>query len=47
MKDAQKAVDRILHAIEHKKKFYFGDYDVDGITSSSLMMAFITTGCTC
>lgn len=40
MKDAQKAVDRILHAIEHKEKILiFGDYDVDGITSSSLMMA--------
>lgn len=39
MKDAQKAVDRILHAIEHKEKILiFGDYDVDGITSSSLMM---------
>lgn len=40
MKDAQKAVDRILYAIEHKEKILiFGDYDVDGITSSSLMMA--------
>jgi single-stranded-DNA-specific exonuclease len=39
MKDAQKAVDRILHAIAHKEKILiFGDYDVDGITSSSLMM---------
>lgn len=40
MKDAQKAVDRILEAIEKKEKILiFGDYDVDGITSSSLMMA--------
>lgn len=39
MKDAQKAVDRILHAINTKEKILvFGDYDVDGITSSSLMM---------
>ena len=39
MKDAQKAVDRILEAIEKKEKILiFGDYDVDGITSSSLMM---------
>jgi single-stranded-DNA-specific exonuclease len=39
MKDAQKAVDRINHAIKHKEKILvFGDYDVDGITSSSLMM---------
>lgn len=39
MKDAQKSVDRILQAIERKEKILiFGDYDVDGITSSSLMM---------
>jgi single-stranded-DNA-specific exonuclease len=40
LKDAEKAVDRILYAIEHQEKILiFGDYDVDGITSSSLMMA--------
>ncbi|MGE0206547.1 MAG: single-stranded-DNA-specific exonuclease RecJ [Candidatus Babeliales bacterium] len=39
LKDAQKAVERILHAIKHNEKILvFGDYDVDGITSSSLMM---------
>lgn len=39
MKDAEKAVGRILKAIENKEKILvFGDYDVDGITSSSLMM---------
>jgi len=39
MKDAQKAVDRILFAIERKEKILIvGDYDVDGITSSALMM---------
>jgi len=39
MKDAQKAVDRILLAIEKKEKILiFGDYDVDGITSSSLVL---------
>jgi single-stranded-DNA-specific exonuclease len=40
MKDAQKTVDRINKAIENKEKILvFGDYDVDGITSSSLMMS--------
>lgn len=39
LKDAQKSVDRILQAIEKKEKILiFGDYDVDGITSSALMM---------
>ncbi len=39
-KDAQKAVDRILAAIHNQEKILiFGDYDVDGITSTSLMMA--------
>ena len=39
MKDAQKAVDRILHAIDKQEKILvFGDYDVDGITSSAMMM---------
>jgi single-stranded-DNA-specific exonuclease len=39
MKDAEKAVDRLLLAIEKQEQILvFGDYDVDGITSSSLMM---------
>lgn len=39
MKDAAKAVQRIIQAIENKEKILiFGDYDVDGITSSALMM---------
>lgn len=39
LKDGQKAVDRILQAIEKQERILiFGDYDVDGITSSSLMM---------
>ncbi len=39
LKDAEKAVDRILHAIDKKEKILIcGDYDVDGITSSALMM---------
>ncbi len=40
MKDALKSVERINLAIERQEKILiFGDYDVDGITSSSLMMA--------
>lgn len=39
MKDAEKAVRRLWQAIENKEKILiFGDYDVDGITSSSLVM---------
>lgn len=39
MKDAVRAVERILLAIERKEKILIcGDYDVDGITSSSLML---------
>lgn len=39
LKDAQKAVDRIIKSIDTGEKILiFGDYDVDGITSSSLMM---------
>lgn len=46
MKDAQKAVDRLLEAIDKKEKILiFGDYDVDGITSSSLLlMALLPLG---
>lgn len=39
MKDMVKAVERIFLAIERQEKILvFGDYDVDGITSSALMM---------
>lgn len=39
LKDAQKAVDRLISAINNKEKVLIaGDYDVDGITSSALMM---------
>src|SRR5579872_4853125 len=39
LKDACKAADRIEYAIAQKEPILvFGDYDVDGITSCSLMM---------
>ncbi|HEX2978170.1 MAG TPA: single-stranded-DNA-specific exonuclease RecJ [Candidatus Babeliales bacterium] len=39
LKDAQKAIERVLLAIERNEKILiFGDYDVDGITSSALIM---------
>src|SRR5258708_587148 len=39
MKDAEKSVERIIRAIDNQEKILvFGDYDVDGITSSGLMM---------
>lgn len=37
--DAEKAVDRIIYAIKNQEKILIcGDYDVDGITSSAMMM---------
>lgn len=39
MKDMGKAVDRILSALQKGEKIrVFGDYDVDGITSTTIMM---------
>lgn len=39
LKDAEKAVDRILQAIKNREPLLvFGDYDVDGVTSSAMMM---------
>ena len=39
MKGIDTAVERIKFAIEHKEKIVvYGDYDVDGITATSLMM---------
>jgi single-stranded-DNA-specific exonuclease len=44
MKDMEKAVNRVLKAIEKKEKILvFGDYDVDGTTSVASMYQFITT----
>ena len=42
MKDMDKAVDRIVTAIEnHEKILVYGDYDVDGTTSVACMYQFL------
>jgi len=43
MKDMEKAVKRITEAIFNREKIcIYGDYDVDGITSTSLLYLFLT-----
>lgn len=40
--DMEKAVDRIINAIKNKEKIViFGDYDVDGITSTTVLKKFL------
>lgn len=42
MQDMEKAVDRIIKAIENNEKIMiFGDYDVDGITSITVLKKFL------
>lgn len=44
MKDMDKAVERILNALKtHEKIVIYGDYDVDGITSTTLMVEFLSS----
>ncbi len=44
MKDMQKAIQRILSAIDRKEKILvYGDYDVDGTTSVACMYRFLCT----
>ena len=41
LKDMDKAVDRLIKAIHHQESIcFFGDYDVDGATSTSLMIHY-------
>ena len=41
MKDMEKAVHRVIHAIHRKEKIVvFGDYDADGITSIAVLIKF-------
>ncbi|HRX63919.1 MAG TPA: single-stranded-DNA-specific exonuclease RecJ [Candidatus Absconditabacterales bacterium] len=43
LNDMKKGVDRILNAIKNKEKIMiFGDYDVDGVTSSFILYKFFT-----
>jgi single-stranded-DNA-specific exonuclease len=44
MKDMDKAVDRILEAVQNSEKILiYGDYDVDGVTSTSLLYNFLSS----
>ncbi len=42
MKDMEKAIERISQAVEHREKItVYGDYDVDGVTSVTLLYLYL------
>lgn len=44
MRDMERAVERILRAVRDGEKIYvYGDYDVDGVTSVSLLYLYLTS----
>jgi single-stranded-DNA-specific exonuclease len=44
MRDMEKAVERLQHAISHQQRILlYGDYDVDGTTSVAMMYSFLST----
>jgi single-stranded-DNA-specific exonuclease len=41
MADMDRAVDRVMRAIDHRERvLIYGDYDVDGITATTMLVAF-------
>ena len=46
MKDMQRAIDRISHAVRNREKIMvYGDYDVDGTTSVAMVYSFLKKIC--
>lgn len=46
LKDMNVAVDRVIKAIHRKENIWiYGDYDVDGVTSTSILILFLKTLC--
>ena len=44
MPDIQLAVKRILEAVKHNERIVvFGDYDVDGVSSTAIMVRFLSS----